>query len=209
MEVLMSITEPYAPVPDSEDLSAQARRTGWEKREELPAKKTLPYEILIVDDEDLITKLIGAMLKNEGHRYRTARNGMEALTVVKSTKFDAVITDIVMPGMDGITLTKEILRLHPDLPIMVMTGYSERYSPESAIVPGARDFIMKPFSIDEFMLRFKKMMRDQETLSAKKKGQSDGVGHLNTEFLEEINGLKKETESLKKRLTSLRFGLGL
>ncbi len=205
----MPIPEISAPVPDPEEPSAQGKRDTRDKRGENPTKDLRHYEILVVDDEDLITKLISAMLKNEGHRCTTAKNGMEALTKVRGTKFDAVITDIVMPEMDGITLTKEILKLHSDLPILVMTGYSERYSAESAIVPGARDFIMKPFSIDEFVLRFKKMMRDQESPSLRKNGQGDGVSHLNTEFLEEINGLKKETESLKKRLTSLRFGLGL
>jgi DNA-binding response OmpR family regulator len=77
---------------------------------------------------------------------------------------DAVITDIVMPEKDGITLTKELLSMYPKLPIMVMTGFSQEHPTESALSAGARDFIKKPFSIDEFILRFNKMMRDHEML---------------------------------------------
>jgi len=78
------------------------------------------------------------------------------------TKFDALITDIVMPEMDGITLTKELSKHYQNLPVMAMTGYAEEYSAEAAIASGAREFIKKPFSISEFSIRFNKMMRDHE-----------------------------------------------
>jgi len=67
-----------------------------------------------------------------------------------------------MPVMDGIALTEELLNLHPDLPIMVMTGHSDEHSAKSAMAAGAREFIKKPFSIDELILRFDKMMRDRK-----------------------------------------------
>src|SRR4030043_2451976 len=76
------------------------------------------------------------------------------------TKFDALITDIAMPEMDGITLTKELSKNYQNLPVMVMTGYTEEYSAETVIASGAREFIKKPFSISEFLIRFDKMMRD-------------------------------------------------
>jgi len=78
------------------------------------------------------------------------------------TKFDALITDIVMPEMDGITLTQELSKHYQNLPVMVMTGYTEEYSAETAIASGAREFINKPFSISEFLIRFDKMMRDHK-----------------------------------------------
>jgi diguanylate cyclase (GGDEF)-like protein len=78
------------------------------------------------------------------------------------TKFDALITDIVMAEMDGITLTKELSKHYQNIPVMVMTGYTEEYSAETAIASGAREFINKPFSISEFLIRFDKMMRDHK-----------------------------------------------
>jgi diguanylate cyclase (GGDEF)-like protein len=74
-----------------------------------------------------------------------------------------------MPLTDGITLTKELLKLYPNLPVMIMTGHADEHAAESAISAGAREFIKKPFFIDEFILRFDKMMRDhkaEETLLA-------------------------------------------
>jgi diguanylate cyclase (GGDEF)-like protein len=77
-------------------------------------------------------------------------------------KYDALITDIVMPEMDGIALTKELSKHYQNLPVMVMTGHTEDYSAETAIASGAREFISKPFSITEFILRFNKMMHDHK-----------------------------------------------
>jgi DNA-binding response OmpR family regulator len=91
-------------------------------------------------------------------------DGAEALDKMNSDRFDAVITDIVIGKVDGLTLTKEILRRYPGLPIMIMTGYTDDYSVEEAIEAGAQEFIKKPFSITEFDLRFRKMMRDNEIL---------------------------------------------
>jgi len=120
------------------------------------------YKILVVDDEEPLRNLIVSMLSPKGHQCLTANNGREALDKMMETKFDALITDIVMPEMDGITLTKELSKHYQNLPVMAMTGYAEEYSAEAAIASGAREFIKKPFSISEFSIRFDKMMRDHE-----------------------------------------------
>lgn len=119
------------------------------------------YRILVVDDEEPTKKLIVDLLSQKGHQCLTANDGLEALDRMSGTKFDAVITDIVMPKMDGITLAKELTK-HHHLPVMVITGYTEEYSAETAIASGAREFIKKPFSVSEFLIRFDKMMRDHK-----------------------------------------------
>jgi diguanylate cyclase (GGDEF)-like protein len=120
------------------------------------------YKIVVVDDEEATRKLIVDLLSQKGHQCLTANNGLEALDKIMGTKFDAVITDIVMPEMDGIALTKELSKHDQSLPVMVITGYTEEYSAEMAIASGAREFIKKPFSVSEFLIRFDKMMRDHE-----------------------------------------------
>jgi diguanylate cyclase (GGDEF)-like protein len=120
------------------------------------------YKILVVDDEESMRKLIVDFLSRKGHQCFAATNGREALDKLMETKFDAVITDIVMPEMDGIALTKELSKHYQSLPVMVMTGHAEEYSAEMAIASGAREFIKKPFSISEFLIRFDKMMRHHE-----------------------------------------------
>jgi CheY-like chemotaxis protein len=120
------------------------------------------YRVLVVDDQEAMRKLIVALLSKQGHECITASDGVEALSRMAEGKCDVVITDIVMPGMDGITLTKELLIAYPGLPIIVITAFSQEYGAESAILAGARDFIMKPFSINEFLLRFNKTMNEHE-----------------------------------------------
>jgi diguanylate cyclase (GGDEF)-like protein len=120
------------------------------------------YRILIADDEELVRNFLVSLFSKYGHSCETAKDGIEALEIIKKNSFDSAVIDIVMPLMDGITLARELVNLHPDLPIMVMTGHADEHSAESAIAAGAREFIKKPFSIDEFILRFGKMMRDHK-----------------------------------------------
>jgi len=124
------------------------------------------YKILVVDDDEPMRKLIVSLLSPRGHQCVTANNGREALDKIMETKFDALITDIAMPEMDGITLTKELSKHYQSLPVMVMTGYTEEYSAETVIASGAREFIKKPFSISEFPIRFDIMMRDHKVEEA-------------------------------------------
>ena len=76
--------------------------------------------------------------------------------------FDVVITDILMPEMDGITLTQKLSHQFPNLFIMVMTGYHDEKFMESTIAAGAREFIKKLLSLAEFDMRFQRMMRESK-----------------------------------------------
>ena len=118
--------------------------------------------ILVVEDEESIRRLIVSFLSKLGHSCLTAVDGVDALDKIMGNKIDAVITDIKMPNMDGITLIGEILAQQSDLPIMVMTAFGEEYSAGIAISVGAREFIKKPFSPDEFAIRLHKMINESE-----------------------------------------------
>jgi diguanylate cyclase (GGDEF)-like protein len=120
------------------------------------------HRILIVDDEEPVSNFIVSLFSKYGHSCETAKDGIEALEKIKKNAFDSAVIDVVMPLMDGITLTKELLKLYPKFPIMIMTGHADEHSAGSALVAGAREFIKKPFSTDEFVLRFDKMMRDHK-----------------------------------------------
>ena len=129
------------------------------------------YTILVVDDEELIRRLIVTFLSQLGHLCLTATDGVDALDKMEGNRIDAVITDIKMPKMDGIILTREISTKYPGLPVMVMTAFDEEYSVGMAISVGAREFIKKPFSVDEFAIRLHKMILDSETLKRMKSGK--------------------------------------
>ena len=136
-------------------------------------KESSQYTILIVDDEELIRSLVVTFLSKLGHSCLTAIDGVDALDKMEGNKIDAVITDIKMPNMDGITLTSKISIQYPELPVMVMTAFDEEYSAGIAISVGAREFIKKPFSLDEFAIRLHKMINDSKTLR-RMKGEKDG-----------------------------------
>ncbi len=127
-------------------------------------KEPASYTILVVDDEELIRNLVVTFLSRLGHLCFTANDGVDALNKMKEKRIDVVITDVKMPNMDGITLTSEILKQYPECLIMVMTAFDEEYSAGTAISVGAREFIKKPFSLDEFAIRLRKMINDSETL---------------------------------------------
>ena len=191
-------------------LLEQKSKETSNNKEEGQTTKPPKHKILVVDDEEPMRKMMFTLLSRLGHQCFTASDGIEALNQVNQNKFDAVITDIVMPEMDGITLTKEIMILYPNLPVMVMTGHGKQYSAGSAIAAGARDFIEKPFSIEEFILRLNKMIRDCEILGqieAKQNEmeakQNEMAFQLSRKSSEEINDLKREVESLKGRLSSV------
>jgi len=112
------------------------------------------YTILVVDDEELLRNLIVTFLSKLGHSCVTAIDGVDALDKMKGNKIAAVVTDVKMPNMDGITLTSKISMQYPELPIMVMTAFEEEDTAGLAVCAGARDFIRKPFSLNEFSVDY-------------------------------------------------------
>jgi DNA-binding NtrC family response regulator len=105
--------------------------------------------ILIAEDEDNILKLLERLLKNNGYVTYGANNGKKALEIAKTKEIDIVITDIRMPEMDGIELIKEIKKMDPCIEVIVMTAYASVDTAIEAVRIGARDYIRKPFDIDE------------------------------------------------------------
>ena len=180
----------------------EARKKLPDTKEEEQKMRSRSYRVPVVDDEEPMRKLIVTLLSKQGHQCTTASNGIEALDRIRKEKFNAVIADIVMPEMDGIALTKEISKHYPGLPIMMMTGYTDEYSAETAIASGAQEFINKPFSVVEFVIRFNKMMRDHRILLQIEAKKNEIIFNLQRNSNEKIEELKKEIEKLKNQLVS-------
>ncbi len=157
------------------------------------------HKILIVDDEEMARNFLVSLLSKCGHECETAKDGIEALEKIKKSSFDSAVIDVVMPLIDGITLTKELVKLYPDLPIMIMTGHVHEHSAKSAIDVGAREFKKKPFSLPEFIIRFDKMMRHHETLCKMKGKYSKMLFHLQRNSSEEIERLKGQIKTFGGR----------
>ena len=153
------------------------------------------YTILVVDDEERLRNLIVTFLSNLGHSCVTAIDGVDALDKMKGNKIDAVVTDMKMPNMGGITLAAKISIHYPELPIMIMTAFEEDHVARIAISVGARDFIKKPFSFNEFSIRLHKMINDSEALRrVKREKDVDKDIQGSTNELEPPKQMKREKD---------------
>jgi two-component system phosphate regulon response regulator OmpR len=114
--------------------------------------------ILIVDDDDKIRDLLKQYLKNNNFFVSTAINASDAEEKLKIVKFDLAIIDIMMPGKDGLQLTKEI-RDKIDLPIILLTAKGEAEDRVRGLELGAEDYLPKPFEPKELLLRIKNVIK--------------------------------------------------
>ena len=108
--------------------------------------------ILVVDDEPQITRVLRTALQGNGHEVTVAQDGVDALARFMKEEPELVITDLAMPGMDGIELTREI-RERSQAPIIVLSVRSQDTQKVAALDEGADDYITKPFSIQELLAR--------------------------------------------------------
>ncbi len=109
-------------------------------------------KILVVDDEQSMTQFLGIVLRKEGYSVTTVNNGKDALERTRAEDFDVVITDIKMPGMDGIQLLQGIKKHDPSLPVVIMTAYASQQSAIDAVNLGAFQYLIKNAKNDEIKL---------------------------------------------------------
>ncbi|WP_022853529.1 response regulator [Thermodesulfatator atlanticus] len=106
-------------------------------------------KILVAEDEKPFRILLFEELQDENRIVKTAADGIEALNLLKEEEFDLLITDLKMPGMEGIELLKEAKKIRPGILVIVITGYASLDSAIEALKEGAYDYIRKPFSLEE------------------------------------------------------------
>ncbi|UCD66223.1 MAG: diguanylate cyclase, partial [Deltaproteobacteria bacterium] len=121
-------------------------------------------KILLVDDDPSILEILADLMAIFGHDYETAKDGLEAIEKLKHDFFHIVLTDMMMPGMDGMDLLKYIHGNYPNIKIMVVTGYDRTFTYTDVIRAGASDFISKPFNTDELEAKINRLVREIELL---------------------------------------------
>jgi len=106
------------------------------------------HKILVVDDEQNMRVALFEALSRNGHEVAVAENGGMALEMIARQPPELVVTDIKMPGMDGLELLRQIKALHPDLPVVIMTGFATVDTAVEAMKQGAFDYLLKPFPVE-------------------------------------------------------------
>ncbi len=114
--------------------------------------------ILIAEDDELILKTIEHKLLKEGHEVILTRNGKEAIETLKEKDVDLTITDIMMPFASGIEILSAIKSMGKDVPVIMLSSMGQEEVVLNAFDLGASDFIVKPFSPSELMLRVKRFL---------------------------------------------------
>src|SRR6267378_2741333 len=126
-----------------------------------------PAKILVVDDERSILVLLKEALSQWGYHVTTAASATEALGVLKSELFDALITDIRMPDMSGLELLREVKKQDESIEVVMMTGYPTIASAVQALKEGAYDYLSKPLILDELRHLMSRMMERMKEIIGK------------------------------------------
>lgn len=117
------------------------------------------FNILVVDDNDSIRKLIMTYLQREGYKTFLAADGLEALDILGREHIDLMIADIMMPKMDGYTLTEDLRSSHYHLPILMITAKERIEDKKKGFAVGTDDYMVKPIDFDEMLMRVSALLR--------------------------------------------------
>jgi len=137
---------PEAPGADIEDVDMDLPR-----RDTTAMAGAAPARVLVVDDEGYIRDLIRDTLRTRNYLAGTAANGVEALDILSRERYDIVVTDVIMPGMDGLELVKQVRRQYPAVHIIVLTGFPRSADISDFLAQGVDDFLPKPFRANDLM----------------------------------------------------------
>jgi DNA-binding NtrC family response regulator len=134
-------------------------------------------KILIVDDEKNIRRSIAQALESFGYAVTTAASGEEAIAKVKEEAFKLILLDLKLPGIDGLEVLRQVVELHPDIQVIIISAYGTVESAVEAMKLGAVDFIQKPFTPKEIRSLVKQVL-DRELLQAQQRSDYESLLEL-------------------------------
>jgi signal transduction histidine kinase len=161
--------------------------------EEKSIEQVLPH-LLVVDDELNIRQMLTLVLQKSGYHVSCAENASEAFNLLEQSTFSAILSDVMMPGEDGISFLGRVHQSWPDLPVILMTGFAQLQMAINAIKNGAFDFIHKPFDFEYLRKIVDRAVNYTELLLMEKNYR-----------LELEKTVARRTEALTKAMAELDF----
>ncbi|HHT9109160.1 MAG TPA: sigma-54-dependent transcriptional regulator [Candidatus Wunengus sp. YC64] len=155
-------------------------------------------KVLIVDDEKLMRISLESQLKKEGYNVKSVDNAIDGLKMVKSEEYDIVVTDLRLSGMSGMDFLKEIKKHNQEIIVVIMTAYGTLESAVSAIKEGAYDYIAKPFSTDELIIKLQRALYYKNTTAEVNRLRRE----IQSEF--EFGNIIGKSEAMKKVLETVK-----
>ncbi|MET8180085.1 response regulator transcription factor [Streptomyces sp. NPDC005336] len=136
-------------------------------RTELLRPDGSPVRVLVVDDESALADLLSMALRYEGWEVRTAGDGAEAIRTTRELRPDAVVLDIMLPDMDGLTVLGRLRRELPDVPVLFLTARDAVEDRIAGLTAGGDDYVTKPFSLEEVVARLRGLLRRSGAAAAR------------------------------------------
>ncbi|MEI5008697.1 response regulator transcription factor [Streptomyces sp. PmtA] len=137
-----------------------------------------PVRVLVVDDESSLTELLSMALRYEGWEVRSAGDGAGAVRAARDFRPDAVILDVMLPDLDGLTVLGRLRRELPDVPVLFLTARDAVEDRIAGLTAGGDDYVTKPFSLEEVVARLRGLVRRSGTAAAARDGSLLVVGDL-------------------------------
>lgn len=151
-------------------------------------RRAAPAHILVVEDEAGMRTLLATLLEAEGYQVETADSGESALRRLRAAECDLLLTDLRMPGIDGLELLRQARRLRPDLAVIMVTGYATVDNAVAALRRGVDDYLTKPFDIDQLRRTVARTLRNRR------------LRDRSTEALQHLHQANRKLRSLKGQL---------
>ncbi|GAA1687554.1 response regulator transcription factor [Streptomyces yatensis] len=123
--------------------------------------------MLVVDDESALADLLSMALRYEGWEVRTAGDGAEAIRITRELRPDAVVLDVMLPDMDGLTVLGRLRRELPDVPVLFLTARDAVEDRIAGLTAGGDDYVTKPFSLEEVVARLRGLLRRSGAAAAR------------------------------------------
>jgi two-component system, OmpR family, response regulator len=121
--------------------------------------RAAPSRVMIVEDEPSIIDVVSTALRYQGHVVTEATNGLSALTLATETSFDLIVLDVMIPGLDGFEVCRTLRARERFSPVLFLTARDEPEQRIQGFVSGGDDYLTKPFSVDELVLRVNAILR--------------------------------------------------
>jgi len=130
-------------------------------------------KILIIDDEELICKSLGLLLKSQGYEVQSRHIAMEGINEARTGEYDVILVDLVMPEIDGLSILKRIRDNDEQAVVIIITGYPTAGSLEEARKRGSYDYIVKPFNVERLTTLIEKAVIHRQTIQSLKEQEKD------------------------------------
>lgn len=161
---------------------------------------TSRFQILIVDDENVQLEMLKGFLIKQGYGVDTAEDGKRGLEKFKRGSFDLILTDLRMPGMDGLQLLKEVKRLNPEVVVVMLTAYATVGTAVAAMKEGAYDYLTKPIELDELLLLIQRVSREIGLSQENRELKEQLREKFKVDFIVSISRRMEEALNLVKRV---------